>query len=118
MSDYRSNVRKFYIASVLGGFAIFYNGVETLYYRHFHLSFGQIGFLVSASLIATLTFEIPTGAFADVYGKKKSMLIASLITLVGLGFLAFGGSLGLFAAGFILVGVGRAFYSGAGYAFL
>ena len=92
MSDYRSNLWKFYLTAVLSGFAVFYNGVDTLFYRHFDLSFEQIGFLVSASLGATLLFEIPTGSFADIYGKKISVLAGSFFILIGLGFVVFGSS--------------------------
>ena len=118
MGDYTSNLWKFYLASILSGFAVFYNGVDTLFYRHFDLSFEQIGFLVSASLTAILLFEIPTGAFADLYGKKTSILIGSFFTLTGLGFLAFGSEFVAFAIGFILMGIGRAFRSGAESALL
>ncbi len=118
MQDYTSNVWKFYIAAILSGFAVFYNGVDTLYYRHFDLSFEQIGFLVSASLTAILLFEIPTGSFADIYGKKTSILIGSFVSLTGLGFLAFGSTFAAFAIGFILLGIGRAFRSGAENALL
>ena len=118
MNDYTSNIWKFYVASILSGFAVFYNGVDTLYYRHFDLSFEQIGVLVSASLTAILLFEIPTGSFADIYGKKTSILIGSFLTFVGLGFLAFGSDFASFAVGFILLGIGRAFRSGAENALL
>ena len=118
MNDYTANIWKFYVASFLGGFAVFYNGVDTLYYRHFDLSFEQIGFLVSASLAAILLFEIPTGAFADIYGKKTSILIGSFLTFMGLGFLAFGSAFVSFAVGFILMRIGRAFRSGAENALL
>ena len=118
MNEYRSNLWKFYLASILSGFAVFYNGVDTLFYRHFDLSFEQIGFLVSASLTAILVFEIPTGAFADLYGKKTSILIGSFFILTGLGFLAFGSEFVTFVIGFILIGIGRAFQSGAENALL
>ena len=118
MKDYASNVWKFYIASILSGFAVFYNGVDTLYYRHFDLSFEQIGFLVSASLTAILLFEIPTGSFADIYGKKISIIIGSFFSLAGLGLLAFGSRFAAFTIGFILLGIGRAFRSGAENALL
>jgi MFS family permease len=113
MNDYTSNLWKFYIASILSGFAVFYNGVDTLFFRHFDLSFEQIGFLISAHLIAVLLFEIPTGSFADIYGKKLSILTGSFFSLVGLGFLAFGSGFVAFAIGFILLGIGRSFRSGA-----
>jgi MFS family permease len=118
MDRYTSNIWKFYVASVLSGFAYFYNGVDTLYFRHFDLSFEQVGLLISANLIATLLLEIPTGSFADIYGKKKSIITGSLCSLVGLGFLAFGGGFVAFTAGFIALGIGRAFQSGAESALL
>ncbi len=118
MNDYTSNIWKFYVASILGGFAVFYNGVDTLFFRHFNLSFEQIGFLVSASLMAVLLCEIPTGSFADIYGKKLSILTGSCFGLAGLGCLAFGSSFVAFTIGFILLGIGRAFRSGAESALL
>jgi MFS family permease len=118
MQGYRSNLWKLYLASILGGFAFFYNGVDTLYFRHFELSFEQVGFLLSATMVATLIFEIPTGSFADIYGKKHSIVIGSLATLAGLGCLAFGSTFGIFTIGFILIGIGRAFQSGAASALL
>ena len=118
MSDYTSNLWKFYLASLLSGFAVFYNGVDTLFFRHFDLSFEQIGFLVSASLTAILLFEIPTGSFADLYGMKISILVGSFFGLGGLGFLAFGSKFSAFAIGFTLLGIGRAFRSGAENALL
>ena len=118
MRDYRANLWKFYFASVLSGFAAFYNGVDTLYFRHFLLDFEQISFLISAALIATLLFEVPTGSFADMYGKKRSILAGSFVRLGGLGFLTFGSTFGAFVIGFVLLGIGRAFESGAGSALL
>ena len=118
MNAYITNVRKFYVASILSGFAVFYNGVDTLFFRHFDLSFEQIGFLISANLATILLFEIPTGSFADLYGKKHSILIGSFFTLTGLGFLAFGSNFAAFAIGFILLGIGRSFRSGAESALL
>ena len=67
------NFWKFYLAAILGGFAFFYNAIDTLYYRHFELSFGQIGLLISASLLTALVLEVPTGVFADLYGKPAGV---------------------------------------------
>jgi MFS family permease len=106
------------MAALLSGFAYFFNGVDTLYFRHFELTFEQISFLVSANLIATLLCEVPTGAFADLYGKKRSIVAGSCVGLGGLAFLAFGSTFAAFTAGFMLLGVGRAFRSGADSALL
>jgi len=115
---HKANIWKFYLASILGGFTYFYNGIETLYYRHFNLSFEQISILISSMLIATLLLEIPSGAFADLYGRKKSLIISAFAGVIALGFLTFGSTFIIFAAGFIFLGISRAFSSGAGSALL
>lgn len=118
LSKHKANIWKFYLASILGGFTYFYNGIETLYYRHFNLTFEQIGVLISSMLIATLLLEIPSGAFADLYGRKKSLIISAFAGVFALGFLTFGSTFIIFAAGFIFLGISRAFSSGAGSALL
>ncbi len=40
------------------------------------LSLGQIGVIIGASYIGAFLFEIPTGAVADIYGRKVSTLLA------------------------------------------
>ena len=115
---YKNNIWKYYLASILGGFAFFYNAIDTLYYRHWGLSFEQVGWLLGASMATSLILEIPTGAFADLYGKKKSILIASLFNLLGISCLAFGSSFPIFLLGFVFWGVSTAFNSGAGNAWL
>src|SRR5574341_1425216 len=79
----QSNIWKFYAASILGGLAFFYNTVDTLYYRHFGLSFAQIGALIAATLLLAVVMEVPSGAFADLYGKRRA-LIVSLVGLISL----------------------------------
>lgn len=118
LDRYKSNIWKYYVASLLGGFAFFYNAIDTLYYRHWSLSFEQVGWLIGISMVTTLLLEIPTGAFADLYGKKKSILIASLFNFLGIGCLALGSSFPIFLIGFAFWGVSTAFSSGAGNAWL
>lgn len=114
----KNNIGKYYLAAFLSGLAFFYNAIDTLYYRHFGLSFEQIGWAISASLIANVVLNVPSGAFADLYGKKKALITASLFGLLGTGLIAFGSSFLPFLIGFALWGAGGAFSSGASTAFL
>lgn len=114
----KGNIWKLYAISFLGGVAFFYNSVETLYYRHFGLSFQQIGALLSAGLLAKVILDVPTGAFADIYGKKKSLLVSTVCTFLGVACLLWGSSFGVFFLGFVLWGAGGAFNSGASNALL
>ena len=50
-----------------------------IYFHHLNFSFFQIGLLTAAAPLFTLIFEIPTGAIADVFGRKFSVLIGYLL---------------------------------------
>jgi MFS family permease len=116
--QYKNNIWKYYLTSVLGGFAFFYNAIDTLYYRHYGLSFEQVGLLLATGMAVSLLMEIPTGAFADLYGKKKSVIISSVFNLLGITCLALGNSFPIFLLGFAMWGISTAFSSGAGNAWL
>jgi len=68
--------------------------------------------------ISTIIFEIPSGYFADVYGRKVSIAVGSIILTVAIAFYAFSSAYFLFIIGAILWGIGGSFYSGADAALL
>lgn len=57
--------------------------------------------------------EIPTGAIADVYGRRVSYLLACLLTGLGMTLYGFSSSLWWFIAAEIIVGIGVTFETGA-----
>lgn len=60
--------------------------VWLFYYLNF-LDFKQIGLLTAIKLIATNIFEVPTGVFADLVGRKKAIILSFfLYAVVMLGF--------------------------------
>ncbi|MHA2036951.1 MAG: MFS transporter [Promethearchaeota archaeon] len=112
----KNNVWKNYFGAFTGGIGYFYNGIEILYYRHFELSFQQIGWLFSLVSLVLLIFEIPSGAFGDLYGKKKALIIAMILNTTSSIIISTNSDFGIFAIGFILWGMGAAFHSGSGAA--
>ncbi|MCK4999260.1 MAG: hypothetical protein KAS23_06990, partial [Anaerohalosphaera sp.] len=50
-------------------------GFMVVYFTGLNFSMFQISLLIAAWPLATLIFEIPTGAFADIYGRKFSVLL-------------------------------------------
>ncbi len=63
--------------------------------------------------MANLLMEIPTGAFADMMGKKKTLIIAFLLQGLGNVLMGFSSSFWMLALSlWLLVCVGGAFYSG------
>jgi len=76
------------------------------------LSFFEIGLLVAFRELATNVMEIPSGAIADLYGRRRSMVISFAAYIVGFLIFGFAGSVApLFGAMFFLA-VGDAFRTG------
>ena len=51
-----------------------------LYFRGIGFSLTQIGFLASSSALAMVLFEIPTGAIADIFGRKFSVILGAFLS--------------------------------------
>ena len=112
------NIRLVYIQAFVFGIAFFYNEVIGLYYRVFSLSFTQISMVLLVVLFAGLLLEVPSGAFADLHGRKKSMMMAGVLLSLGLGVLAFLPGFWFFIIAAIFMGMAWAFWSGAFQALL
>ena len=77
------------------------------------LSLTQISILFSVLAISTFVFEIPTGAFADLFGRKASTLFAYIMMGLLLPLFAFVKNFYILLLLFVLWGLFGTFYSGA-----
>ena len=76
-----STVGFFYLASAFFWIAMgIMAGYWVLYYASLGLSFTIIGLIFIANSSAMFIFEIPTGAIADIFGRKVSVGISYLTT--------------------------------------
>jgi MFS family permease len=82
------------------------------------MTFGQLGVVDAVSFAFGLLMEIPTGAIADLAGKRATMLAAMACNAVGFAIMAVSNSLGELILGFWIAQIGGAFYSGASQALL
>jgi MFS family permease len=78
-----------------------------------YMNYGQIGIIDACCFAFGMLMEVPTGAIADILGKKRTLVVASV--LAGLGFMVMGSSTGVAQLwiGFLISQMGWAFYSGA-----
>lgn len=76
------------------------------------LSFAAIGTLVALRELTTAVLEIPSGAIADVLGRRRSMVAAFVAYVVAYVVLGFAGNIAGFALGLALIGFGDAFRTG------
>lgn len=89
-----------------------------IFLRSRGLSYIEIN-LVNVAFFAIITVcEVPTGAIADVFGRKKSFVIACLLNCLGLLVYAYSSSFSQFILAESIIAVGSTFASGAFQAWL
>ena len=79
---------------------------------HRGLSIAEFGAVLAVQGIVVLFLELPTGGFADSWGRRPLMVAAALFALASYSMFAFAGTLGWFMAASALQGVFRALDSG------
>lgn len=90
----------------------FFDPFLILFFREMGFSFLQIGVLIAVRDISTNILEIPTGIYADAFGRRKSMVMSFISYIIS--FLIFFGlpNYYLYAGAMVLFGLGEAFRSG------
>ncbi|KPJ63727.1 hypothetical protein AMJ44_14110 [candidate division WOR-1 bacterium DG_54_3] len=87
--------------------------VYVLYFRHYQINLFQIALLAAIFEASILIFEMPTGLVADTYGRKISVILSALASLIsGIFFIFFPFLFGFIMAE-ILNGLGETLRSGA-----
>lgn len=103
----------FYLLDALDGVSLLIAPFFFIYFLDTGLSPSQVGLLLSATYIAILIFEIPTGAIADHFGRKLSTSVACFAMVpiyVGIGLASSFHALLLLM---LMHGIAATFWSGA-----
>ncbi|MBI4018763.1 MAG: MFS transporter [Candidatus Aenigmarchaeota archaeon] len=108
----------FYIINFLEGAAALILPYWVLYFSEIGLSFTQISLLISASFMASLFFEVPTGIIADVYGRKVSVVLSFFLCGFALMAISFTREFGIIAALFFFMQASNTLSTGAWDAWL
>jgi len=92
----------------------FMAGYWTLYLSTIGLSFSAIAILLAMYPIVSILFEIPTGAIADIFGRKVSVFLSYLLTGIAFtGVLLSGTNFPLLLLFYILAGISFTLETGA-----
>ena len=89
MFNLRRQIRLLYTTGILGNLSITGAWVVIMASRGFSLV--QIGFAETIFHITSLIFEIPSGVLADVYGRKKMLIVSNLCGVIADIVMAFSG---------------------------
>lgn len=80
MLNIKKQISRLYLSSVLGNLSLTGAWVAILAARGFSLL--DIGIVETIFHITSLLFEIPSGVFADIFGRKKMLIVSTVMKMV------------------------------------
>ena len=89
------------------------SSIWVLYLAYCGMSLTQIGLLEGVYHITSMIFEIPSGALADLLGRKKSMAVSKTCIAISCLIMLYSRSFWLFALSFFIQALGNNFNSGS-----
>ncbi len=81
MFKIKKQISRLYLSSVLGNLSLTGAWVAILAARGYSLV--EIGVAETVFHITSLIFEIPSGILADVFGRKKMLIVSSIMRMIG-----------------------------------
>lgn len=110
-TNYKQNIKYFMMTSIFQWFFVVI-GVWVLIWRSF-LSWEEIALVTSISLLVQLLLELPSGALADLWGRKNTVIFGRVLGVVGFAIFIFATNFWMFLLGNTLYLANWAFESGA-----
>lgn len=107
----KNNVKLAYTLTFLS--ECYWPSVAALFFYLRLFSFAQIATLWAIQMAASNLLEVPTGAFADIVGRKTSIVLSFLIGAISLFVFPFTTAFAVFVGLEILKGLANALYSGS-----
>ncbi|MBP7094397.1 MAG: MFS transporter [Candidatus Kapabacteria bacterium] len=112
--------RNIYLLRLLrvANMALFTIPVLVVYYRHHGLSMQDVMLLQAIFAVTMVVIEVPSGYFSDVLGRRKTMIIGTILALCGWACYVVAASFSEFLIAEAFLGVGMSFMSGTDSAML
>lgn len=105
------NIILFYVLTASTN--LWFGASNWLYVWRRFMSFGELGWVDGIGFGFSVLLEVPSGAIADILGKRITLIISNIAALVGILLIAFGNSLWEIFVGNMITQFGWALYSGA-----
>ena len=115
--SYSGNIPKLYIIKLAKWFMLTMP-IIVLFYQENGLSMQNVLTLKAFYSVAVVIMEIPSGYFADVWGRRKTLILGSILGCLGFVVYSFSSNFYGFLLAEIVLGVGSSFISGADSALL
>src|SRR6056297_2382695 len=115
--EMRKNIKRGYIFSFLSNFDLT-STIWMLFLAYKGMSLTQLGFLEGIFHLTSFFMEVPTGAIADIFGRKTSRVLGRIFSVVANLFILFFNSFWFFAISMSLTAISYNLESGAGQALI
>lgn len=97
---------------------LWFGASSWLYVWRRFMTFGQLGWVDGVGFAFSLLLDIPTGALADIIGKRLTLIISNVLALIGILLIAFADNLAAIFIGNMITQLGWAMFSGSSDAIL
>lgn len=97
---------------------LWFGASSWLYVWRRFMTFGQLGWVDGVGFAFSLLLDIPTGALADIIGKRLTLIISNILALIGILLIAFADNLAAIFIGNMITQLGWAMFSGSSDAIL
>ncbi|MFC1687110.1 MFS transporter [Patescibacteria group bacterium] len=111
------NIPLLYTSSIIGGM-LFFLPIVALYYESTLFSLTNVAIIYATEGIVSVLFQIPAGAIADLFGRKKTVVLGNFVGIIALVFLAIGGSMLMFILFAVILAIASSLVRGADSALL
>lgn len=112
MKNLKKNISLSYVYNFLNSLSM-QNCIWVLYLGYMGMSLTQIGLLEGMYHATSIVCEVPSGAIADLWGRKSTMVLGRICVFVSCILMLFGRSFAVFAVAFIIQAFGNNMNSGA-----
>lgn len=113
----KHNILKMYLLKAVLWFMVAMP-IIVLFFQEHGLSLTQVMTLQAIYSFSVALFEVPSGYIADLFGRKKTIVISTIFAFIGYLVFSFYGGFYAFAIASILVGIGGSLMSGSDSALL
>ena len=117
MNPYERNIPIVYVTGFLRGL-VFFLPIFALYVQQELFTVLNVTLIIATNAIVNTVFEVPSGAFADLFGRKNTLLLAGALLIVSIGCLTVGDTLTFFLLYAVLNGIAESLFSGTDTAIL
>jgi len=112
MKNIKRQINNLYFTSVFSYLSVTGAWVAILAARGFTLV--QVGIAETVFHITSLIFEIPSGMFADIYGRKRMLVLSRIMAVIGNAVMALSDGFGMVCVSMVFIALSYNFASGTG----